>query len=75
MMANYRNEGRCTEVELRTMEALWVEGLTLREFARRESVGPQAISARINGLANKAPMFYRWWRLKNLNRQLRRRRT
>jgi hypothetical protein len=74
-MARYRTEGRCTHVELRTMQALWVDNQTLHELARHEGVKPQAISSRINGLANKAPEFYRWWRWKNLCRQGRRRRT
>ena len=68
-MLRYRQEERCTNVELRTMRALWIEGLSLREFARREGVKAQAISARINGLANKAPEFYRWWRRKHFCHQ------
>ncbi len=56
-------------MELRRIEALWIEQISLRELARREGVRPQAISETINALANKAPEFYRWWRLKNLSRQ------
>ena len=74
-MARYRSEGRCTHVELKTMHKLWVDNLTLHELARQEGVKPQAISSRINGLANKALEFYRWWRGKNLSHQGRRRRT
>jgi len=74
-VARYRAESRCTDVELRTIEALWLDGLGLRQFARNEQVEAQAITGRINGLANKAPQFYRWWRLKNLNRVVRKRRT
>jgi len=73
-MVRYRREGRCTSTELRTIEALW-GGMPLRQFARVERIAPQAVTARINGLANKASEFYRWWRLKNLNRFLRKRRS
>lgn len=68
-ISRYGREGRCSAAELRTIDALWIEGVSLREFARRENVRPQAISTRINGLANKAREFYRWWRRKNLMRQ------
>jgi putative transposase len=33
--------------------ALYIDGISLREFARREGVAPQAISARINALARQ----------------------
>ena len=59
----YEDERRCSPRQLRTIEGLYIEGLSLRELARREGVAPQAISARINSLANKAPQFCRWWRL------------
>lgn len=68
-MARYRNQGWCTPTELRTIEALWVDGMSLREFARRERVQAAAIGARIEGLARKAPEFYRWWLLKNRRRR------
>jgi hypothetical protein len=67
-MARYRNQEWCTATELRTIEALWLDGMTLREFARRERVQPAAIGTRIDGLARKAPEFYHWWRLKNRRR-------
>lgn len=70
-VARYRNQTSCTLTELRTIEALWLDGMTLRELARREGVMPQAISARINGLANKAPEFCRYWRQKNRSHQRR----
>ena len=70
-MERYKDEGRCSDVELNTMHHLWVAALGLRELARQEGVKPQAISSRINGLANKAPEFYRWWRRKHLFRQRR----
>jgi hypothetical protein len=72
-MARYRNEGWCTPTELRTIEALWIDGVGLREFARRERVKPAAIGARIAGLVRKAPEFYRWWLLKHRRRRMARR--
>ena len=71
VVARYRNEAWCTDAQLRTIESLWVEGLSLRELARREGVAPAAIEARINGLHTKAPEFYRWWRLKHRTRRRR----
>jgi len=71
MIARYRTDGRCSPIEMRTVQALFVEGLTLREFARREGVAAQAIDSRINGLAHKAPEFYRWWRIKHQSRRRR----
>jgi hypothetical protein len=68
-VARYRNHGWCTPTELRTIEALWLDGVSLRELARREHVKPAAISARIEGLARKAPEFYRWWLLKHRRRR------
>jgi hypothetical protein len=62
----------CTAKQLRTIEALWVEGVSLREFARREGVVPAAIEARIDGLHTKAPEFFKWYRLKNRSRRQRR---
>lgn len=58
----YCAERRCSPKQLRTIEALYIDGLSLRAFARLEGVEPQAITSRINALANKAPEFYRWWR-------------
>lgn len=65
----YCEESRLTPKQLRLIEALMIEGASLREFAGREGVTPQAISARINSLANKAPEFYRWWRNTNASHQ------
>ena len=65
-IARYRMSGQFTETDLRTVEALWQDGMGLRELARRESVAPQAIAARLQRLQTKAPRFYRWWRLKNV---------
>jgi hypothetical protein len=64
-------EGRLNPKQLRLIEALYIDGLSLREFARLEGVAPQAISARIGALANKAPEFYRWWRRVNERRRRR----
>jgi DNA-directed RNA polymerase specialized sigma24 family protein len=64
-LARYRTSGLLSEKELRTVEALWIAGLSLREFARREGVAPQAIEDRIQRLRERAPRFWLWWRLKN----------
>lgn len=65
----YRDEERCTATQLATVYALYIDGLSLQEYARREGKSPQAISDRINGLASKAPEFHRWWRTVNLGHQ------
>lgn len=70
-VARYEMQEWLTPAQLRTIRALWIEGLSLREFARREGVAPAAIESRINGLPAKAPEFYRWYRLKNRNRRRR----
>ena len=62
VVARYRRNGECTEAELRTIEALYLEGLTLRGFARREGVSPSAIGQRLAGLFRKAPEFCNWYR-------------
>ena len=69
VFARYCAEGRCSVTQLRTIEALYIDGMSLREFAAKERVTPQAISTRIDALANKAPEFYRWWRRSNTSRQ------
>jgi hypothetical protein len=68
MMARYRLHGRCTTIELNTIESLWIRHLSLRRLARLEGVTPAAIGARLRGLAPKAPEFYRWWRLRHHTR-------
>lgn len=75
VFARYRADGRFTPKQLRTIEALYIEGLSLREFALVEGVEPQAISARIDALANKALEFYRWWRRVNAGHQRPRRKS
>jgi hypothetical protein len=67
----YRLARWCTVIELSTIEALWFEGVSLRDLARREGVSPAAISSRIAGLSHKAPEFANWWRLKNSAHQRR----
>lgn len=62
VFAKYCAERRCSPRQLHLIEALYIDGKSLREFAEEEGVQPQAISSRINALANKAPEFYRWWR-------------
>ena len=61
LYARYVAEGRCSEKQLRTIYALMIEGLSMREHARQEGVEPESIRQRILGLANKCPSFYRWW--------------
>jgi hypothetical protein len=67
--ARYRLAGWCTAVEVSTIDALWFEGVSLRQLAKRERVSPAAISDRIAGLRYKTPEFWNWWRLKNYTRQ------
>jgi len=64
-IARYRASGDFSEIEIRTIEALWREGIGLRELARREGVAPQAITDRLHRIGSKAPRFKRWWQLKN----------
>lgn len=67
--ARYRLAGWCTLLELETIEALWLEGLSLRQLARRAGVSPAAIGDRIERLSRKAPEFYHWWILKHRRRR------
>ena len=67
-IARYRMSNLFTSKELVTIEALWREGISLHALARREGVAPQAIAERIKRLEDRAPRFYRWWRLKNRTR-------
>src|SRR5262245_20377324 len=62
-------EARCDSRQLHLIEALSIDGMSLREFATHEGVTPQAVSSRINALANRAPEFYRWWRRTNASHQ------
>lgn len=67
-VARYRMSKLFSLKELTTIEALWIEGISLRALARREGVAAQAIETRIERLKDRAPRFYRWWRLKNRTR-------
>jgi hypothetical protein len=64
-IATYRASGLLSTKELRTVDALWSDGLSLREHARREGVAPQAIEGRIQNMKHRAIRFWNWWRLKN----------
>lgn len=64
-IARYRMSDLFSLKELRTIEALWLEGISLRALARRERVAAQAVEDRVERLKNRAPRFYSWWRLKN----------
>lgn len=74
-LARYKAEKLVTDTQLRTIRALWLGGLTLREIARREGVSVEAVRARIEGshgnggVAGKAPEFYQWWSFKNRRRR------
>lgn len=70
-IARYRMSGLFSPKELRTIEALWLEGMSLRALARREGVAAQAVEDRVERLKNRAPRFYSWWRLKNRTRSRR----
>jgi len=70
-MARYRNSGLLTDRQLRTIEALWIRGLSQNTLAKIESVKPSAIACRIDALGRRAPEFFRWWRLKNQGRRRR----
>jgi len=64
-IARYRRDKQLSEKEFRTVVALWEQGVTLREHARREAVAPQAIEARIQAMKYRALRFWTWWRLKH----------
>lgn len=57
-----------TAAQLRTVRALWLERISLREHAKREGVAPAAIHARIfgtkghGGLVKVATEFVSFWR-------------
>jgi hypothetical protein len=53
--------GQCSEKQLRTLRAVWVEHEPLRSIAQREGVSYQAIRARIEGLLRKVPEFAADW--------------
>jgi hypothetical protein len=67
-IAKYRITGLFSPGELRLIEALWLEGISMRALAQREGVTAQAVGYRIARLRNRAPRFYSWWRLKNRSR-------
>jgi hypothetical protein len=69
-ISSYRTSGLLSEKELRTVEALW-NGMSLRAFAKSEGVTPAAIGHRINRMRVYAYRFWRWWTLKNCNKQRR----
>jgi hypothetical protein len=66
-----------TKAQLRTLRALWLERITLREHARREGVSAAAIHARIHGtkgaggLFKAVPKFAEFWMSPNGNRRSR----
>lgn len=73
VFSRYCDDRRFTPKQLRTIEALYIEGLSMHEFAAREGVEPQAISARIASLGNgdKAREFCEFWRDAHAGRQRR----
>lgn len=68
LLSSYDQSGQFSPIELKTMDALLYEGLSLRELASREGVTDQAVRARLvgrkgrGGLLKKAPEFAKWWR-------------
>lgn len=62
LYARCREEGRCTTKQLQAIELLFIDGLSAHEAARTLGVSAQAICDRMNGLANRCPPIYRWWR-------------
>lgn len=74
-IARYAASKVLTDTELRTIHALWVDDLSLREVARREGVSAEAIRQRIEGshgsagIRKKALEFYQWWSFKNRMRR------
>lgn len=67
-VARYRMSGLFSDKELKTIEALWLDGRPLRVLARLDGVTAQAIGDRIERVKNRAPRFYAWWRLKHRTR-------
>jgi hypothetical protein len=65
---NSQQEGLLSLRQLRLIEALYVEGVSLRDFAAREGV-TQGIRARLEAIATRATEFMRWWRRVNRNRR------
>ena len=55
-------EGRCTAKQLEAIELVFVEGLSANEAGRKLGVSTQAVCDRMNGIANRCPPIYRWWR-------------
>lgn len=72
ILERYKVEGRCTEKQLETIYALYIEGTSLQEHARQCGVSASAIGSRIDALANKAPEFCRWWRTLHTGRSRKR---
>lgn len=69
VFARYCAEQRLTPKQLRTVEALYIDGLSQNMFAGIERTTAEAIRQRILGMAIKAPEFYRWWRGLNQSRR------
>jgi hypothetical protein len=67
VFARYCAERRLNPKQLHTIEALYMDGLSLRELAKLDRVRPQAITGRINAMATKgaAVEFCQWWRRVN----------
>lgn len=57
----WAQSGQLTHTQLRTVHALLLEDLGLRQHSRNENVSQAAISSRIVGLDQKAAKFHRWW--------------
>lgn len=64
-MARYRNSGELSADELRTIERLWVDGMSLRAHAREEGLTPATISFRVGRMGTRAVEFFNWWKIKH----------
>lgn len=69
-ISRYRSSGAFSNDELRLIELIWLDRLSLREVSRVFARTPTRISQRIDGLAERAPRFYHWYLRKNYARRV-----
>lgn len=68
-ISHYRRSGLCRPADIDMIVALWQDGVSLREYARRVDRTPAAIGYRIEKLRYVCVRFYRWWLLKHRRRR------
>ncbi len=68
-IARYRSNGICSDYDIELVVALWLDGKTLRQFARERGVTPAAVGDHIGRLRYKCIRFHQWWTLKNRRRR------